>query len=42
MTGGSGTLDPPEAAAGLIARLDELDASRSGRFFHANGEEIPW
>jgi NAD(P)-dependent dehydrogenase (short-subunit alcohol dehydrogenase family) len=42
MTGGAGTLDPPEAAAGLIARLDELDVSRSGRFFHANGQEIPW
>jgi NAD(P)-dependent dehydrogenase (short-subunit alcohol dehydrogenase family) len=42
MTSGSGTVDPPEAAAGLIARLDELDASRSGRFFHADGTEIPW
>jgi len=42
LTGGSGSVDPPEAAAGLIARLDELDASRSGRFFHANGDELPW
>jgi NAD(P)-dependent dehydrogenase (short-subunit alcohol dehydrogenase family) len=42
MTGGAGNEDPSEAAAGLIARLDELDASRSGRFFHAHGEEIPW
>jgi NAD(P)-dependent dehydrogenase (short-subunit alcohol dehydrogenase family) len=42
MTRGSGNVDPPEAAAGLIARLDELDASRSGRWFHATGEEIPW
>lgn len=42
MTRGAGTFDPPEAAAGLIARIDELDASRSGRFFHATGEEIPW
>ena len=42
MTGGAGTIDPPDAAAGMIARLDELDAERSGRFFHANGEEIPW
>ena len=42
MTGGGGNVDPPAAAAGLIARLDELDASRSGRFFHADGREIPW
>jgi NAD(P)-dependent dehydrogenase (short-subunit alcohol dehydrogenase family) len=42
MTGGGGNVDPREAAAGLIARLDELDASRSGRFFHANGEEVDW
>ncbi len=42
MTGGGGNVDPPEAAAGLIERLDELDASRSGRFFHANGDELPW
>jgi NAD(P)-dependent dehydrogenase (short-subunit alcohol dehydrogenase family) len=42
MTGGAGTSDAAESAAGLIARIDELDADRSGRFFHANGEEIPW
>jgi NAD(P)-dependent dehydrogenase (short-subunit alcohol dehydrogenase family) len=42
MTGGGGNVDPPEAAAGLIARLDELDASRSGTFVHANGDAVPW
>jgi NAD(P)-dependent dehydrogenase (short-subunit alcohol dehydrogenase family) len=42
MTGGGGTVDPPEAAAGLVEQIDLLDASRSGRFFHATGEEIPW
>ncbi len=42
MTGGAGGIDPPESAAGLIARLDELDADKSGRFFHADGDEIPW
>lgn len=42
MTGGAGNDDPPVAARGLLARIDELDASRSGRFFHANGEELPW
>jgi NAD(P)-dependent dehydrogenase (short-subunit alcohol dehydrogenase family) len=41
MTGQHGI--PPEASAkGLIARIDELDASRSGKFFHQNGEELPW
>ena len=42
MTSGGGNVDPPEAAAGLIARLDELDASGSGTFVHANGDAIPW
>jgi len=42
MTGGAGTIAPAESAAGLIARLDELDAARSGRFFHENGDELPW
>ena len=42
MTGGGGNVDADEAAAGLIARLDELDASRSGRFFHADGSEVAW
>ena len=42
MTGGAGNDDPPVAAKGLLARIDELDASRSGRFFHANGDELPW
>lgn len=42
MTGGGGNVDPTDAAAGLIARLDELDASRSGSFVHADGRELPW
>jgi NAD(P)-dependent dehydrogenase (short-subunit alcohol dehydrogenase family) len=42
MTRGGGSVDPPEAAAGLIARIDELDPARNGRFFHADGTEIPW
>jgi len=42
MTGGQGNETPEGAAAGMISRIDELDASRSGRWFHANGEEIPW
>jgi len=42
MTSGRGNVHPAAAAAGLIERIDELDASRSGRFFHADGSEIPW
>ena len=42
MTGGNGNDDPPVAAKGLIARIDELTPARSGKFFHANGEELPW
>lgn len=42
MTSGRGNVHPSAAAAGLIERIDELDASRSGRFLHADGAEIPW
>jgi NAD(P)-dependent dehydrogenase (short-subunit alcohol dehydrogenase family) len=42
MTGGAGNDDPPVAAKGLIARMDELTPEKSGHFFHANGQELPW
>lgn len=42
MTGGTGHDDPPVAAKGLIARIDELSPERHGKFFHANGQELPW
>lgn len=42
MTEGRGNLDPPEAAALLAERIDELDLHDAGRFIHANGEELPW
>jgi NAD(P)-dependent dehydrogenase (short-subunit alcohol dehydrogenase family) len=42
MTGGAGNDDPPVAAKGLLARIDEVTKERSGRFFHANGEELPF
>jgi NAD(P)-dependent dehydrogenase (short-subunit alcohol dehydrogenase family) len=42
MTGGRGDSTPAQSAAGLIARYDALDAASSGRFFHANGSELPW
>ncbi len=42
MTAHQGLVDAHEAAAGLIARIDELTLETSGRFFHANGEPLPW
>jgi NAD(P)-dependent dehydrogenase (short-subunit alcohol dehydrogenase family) len=42
MTGGNGNVGPDEAAGQLLARLDELTLETSGRFVHANGEQLPW
>jgi NAD(P)-dependent dehydrogenase (short-subunit alcohol dehydrogenase family) len=42
MTGHQGLIDPPESAAGLIARIDEMTLETTGTFWHANGEVIPW
>lgn len=42
MTGGHGDVEPAEAAAGLIERIDELSMETTGSFRHANGEELPW
>lgn len=42
MTGGNGNIEPPEAAKGLIARIDGLTPNNSGTFWHANGETLPW
>jgi len=35
-------IQPDEAAAGLIARMDELDLASSGQFRHAKGERLVW
>jgi NAD(P)-dependent dehydrogenase (short-subunit alcohol dehydrogenase family) len=44
LTGGvAGTfVDPPQAAKGLLARIDELTLETTGTFRHANGESLPW
>ncbi|HUH00297.1 MAG TPA: SDR family oxidoreductase [Gammaproteobacteria bacterium] len=42
MVGGGGDVEPEQAAAGLIARLDELTIETTGGFWHANGEALPW
>ena len=35
-------ITPDEAAAGLIARMDELTLETSGGFCHANGGKLVW
>ena len=35
-------ITPDEAAEGLIRRMEALTLETSGRFWHANGEELPW
>jgi NAD(P)-dependent dehydrogenase (short-subunit alcohol dehydrogenase family) len=42
MVGGGGDVEPAQAAAGLIARLDELTLGTTGGFWHANGQALPW
>ena len=42
MTGHQGLIDPPESAAGLIARIDEVTLETTGSFWHTNGEVLPW
>jgi NAD(P)-dependent dehydrogenase (short-subunit alcohol dehydrogenase family) len=42
MTGNSGGIAPAEAAKMLIARIDALTLDTTGKFLHANGEELPW
>ncbi|WP_199249376.1 SDR family oxidoreductase [[Phormidium] sp. ETS-05] len=35
-------IPPAQAAAGLIARIDQLNLDNTGTFWHANGEILPW
>lgn len=42
MTGGHGDIDATTAAKQIVERIDQLDMARSGKFFHANGAELPW
>lgn len=42
MTGGQGEVDPMVAAARLTDRMDALTIEHTGRFWHANGSELPW
>ncbi|MBX3724557.1 MAG: SDR family oxidoreductase [Xanthomonadales bacterium] len=42
MVGGTGDIQPAQAAANLVARLDSLGLEQSGSFWHANGSPLPW
>ncbi|HRE90673.1 MAG TPA: SDR family oxidoreductase [Myxococcota bacterium] len=42
MTSNQGLIDVHESAAGILARLDQLDLSTSGTFWHQNGQVLPW
>lgn len=42
MTGNQGNVGPDHAARGLVDRLEAVDSSTSGRFWHADGGELPW
>jgi NAD(P)-dependent dehydrogenase (short-subunit alcohol dehydrogenase family) len=42
MTEGSGNIDPADAAAQLLDRLDALAPETTGTFWHANGQVLPW
>jgi NAD(P)-dependent dehydrogenase (short-subunit alcohol dehydrogenase family) len=42
MTKHRGNVEPSEAAAGLLAHIDELTLDTSGGFWHASGERLPW
>jgi NAD(P)-dependent dehydrogenase (short-subunit alcohol dehydrogenase family) len=42
MTSGSGNITPKESAEGIKKVMDNLSLSNTGRFYHTNGEELPW
>jgi NAD(P)-dependent dehydrogenase (short-subunit alcohol dehydrogenase family) len=43
MTGGhGGDVEPADAAAGLLARVDALTLETTGGFWHAKGQRLPW
>lgn len=42
MIGGRGQIEPEEAAAGLLKRIQQLDMNNTGSFWHQNGQVLPW
>ncbi|MGB0205875.1 MAG: SDR family oxidoreductase [Neptuniibacter sp.] len=42
MIGGVGDITPDQAAERLAQRIEELNLTNSGTFWHSNGEILPW
>ncbi len=42
MIGGVGDITPGQAAYRLSQRIDQLNLSNTGTFWHSNGEVLPW
>ena len=42
MIRGHGQVEPADAAAGLLARIEALTVATTGGFWHQNGESLPW
>lgn len=42
MTSQQGDIEADEAASRIIKKLDTLGLSETGRFYHSNGESLPW
>jgi len=42
MGGGPGAVEPEDAAARMVARIDEMTLETTGKFLHAEGYELPW
>ncbi len=42
MIGGVGDITPDQAADRLSQRIDQLNLSNTGTFWHSNGEVLPW
>jgi len=37
-----GGIPPSESVSGIIQRIEAASMATSGKFFHQNGEELPW
>jgi NAD(P)-dependent dehydrogenase (short-subunit alcohol dehydrogenase family) len=42
MGGGPGAVEAKDAAARMVARIDEMSLDSTGKFRHAEGYELPW
>ncbi|KZY28702.1 short-chain dehydrogenase, partial [Oleiphilus sp. HI0043] len=42
MIGGYGDITPDQAAERLAQRVDELNLTNTGTFWHSNGDVLPW